>query len=115
MQRILITGANRGIGLELVREYLAQGDLLIFATCRHPESANELRALTGEHPDQLKILALDVTDRAAIDSAVEQITAQVDGLDVLYNNAGIYPDGVFPQASHSSTFGYLDAEAMLEV
>jgi NAD(P)-dependent dehydrogenase (short-subunit alcohol dehydrogenase family) len=46
---------------------------------------------------------------------VGQIAVQVNGLDVLYNNAGIYPDGVFPNASHSSTFGYLDAEAMLEV
>ena len=114
MRRILITGANRGIGLELAREYLAQGEM-IFATCRHPQSATHLQRLAHQHPDQVKILALDVTDRAAIEAAIAQIGAQVDGLDVLYNNAGIYPDGVFPQASHSSTFGSLDAEAMLEV
>ncbi len=115
MRRILITGANRGIGLELVREYVQQQDTLIFATCRQPDRANDLQALALAHPDQVKILALNVTDRATIDAAVEQIAAQVDGLELLYNNAGIYPDGVFPQGSRSSTFGFLDAEAMLEV
>ena len=115
MQRILITGANRGIGLELAREYAQQSDTLVFATCRQPESADELQALAQQHPDQVKILALDVTDRAAVDAALNQIASQVDGLELLYNNAGIYPDGVFPEASHSSTFGYLDAEAMLDV
>ncbi len=115
MRRILITGANRGIGLELAREYVQQKDTLIFATCRHPESAEALQSLAKQQPDQVKILALDVTSRAAIEAAIQSIAAQVDGLDLLYNNAGIYPDGVFPEASHSSTFGSLDAEAMLEV
>ncbi|HVU13807.1 MAG TPA: SDR family oxidoreductase [Phototrophicaceae bacterium] len=113
MQRILITGANRGIGLELAREYLQRPDTLIFATCRHPEQAAALRALAQS--SRVIILSLDVTDRASIDAAIQQIAAQVDGLELLYNNAGIYPDGVFPQASRSSNFGYLEAEAMLEV
>jgi len=115
MQRILITGANRGIGLELVREYLAREDTLIFATCRDPNHATALRELAAQSPGRVQILALDVTVRASIDAALEQIGAQVDGLELLYNNAGIYPDGVFPQASHSSSFGYLEAEAMLDV
>ncbi len=113
VQRILITGANRGIGLELVREYLQRPGTLIFATCRHPDQADALRELAQN--GRVIILPLDVTDRASIDAAIAQIAAQVDGLELLYNNAGIYPDGVFPQASHSSTFGYLEAEAMLEV
>lgn len=114
MRRILITGANRGIGLELVREYVQCGDV-IFATCRQPDRADVLQALARQHPDQVKILPLEVTDRAAIDAVFAAVAAQVDGLELLYNNAGIYPDGVFPQASHSSSFGYLDAEAMLDV
>src|SRR5690349_19892329 len=115
VQRILITGANRGIGLELVREYLAREETLIFATCRDPNHAGVLHELAAQSPGRVQILALDVTNRGEIDSALEQISAQVDGLEILYDNAGIYPDGVFPEASHSSTFGYLEAEAMLDV
>jgi NAD(P)-dependent dehydrogenase (short-subunit alcohol dehydrogenase family) len=115
MRRILITGANRGIGLELAREHLEREDVLIFATCRDPQRADALKSLAQQYPDQVKILALEVTDRAAINAALKQIAAQIDGLELLYNNAGIYPDGVFPEASHSSTFGFLDADAMLDV
>ena len=46
---------------------------------------------------------------------LDKVVDEVDGLDVLYNNSGIYPDGVAPQRSRSSNFGYLEAEAMLEL
>ena len=63
MRRILITGANRGIGLELAREYLEQKDSLIFATCRDPQRAEALQALAQQHPQNLHILSLDVIER----------------------------------------------------
>lgn len=59
MSTVLITGANRGIGLEFVKQYLEAGDSVI-ACCRDPESADELSALAMEH-DSLDILRLDVT------------------------------------------------------
>ena len=45
MERVLITGANRGIGLGIVNQYLERGNTRIFATCRTPEKASDLKLL----------------------------------------------------------------------
>lgn len=96
MQRILITGANRGIGLELVRQLLQRPDTYILATCRQPEKATELHHLAQQCPGQLVILPLDVSDQASIEASVQAVQQYVDGLDVLINNAGIsLPDDTF--------------------
>jgi NAD(P)-dependent dehydrogenase (short-subunit alcohol dehydrogenase family) len=57
----LITGANRGLGLEFTRQYLADG-WQVFATCRDPASANELQRLTQKAGGELAIVAMDATD-----------------------------------------------------
>jgi len=84
MSTVLITGANRGIGLEFARQYAADG-WRVHACCRRPEQATALaealRARDGV------VHRLDVTDHAAIhalDAALEE-----EALDVLVNNAGI--------------------------
>ncbi len=91
-QRVFITGASRGLGLELTRQYLARG-AQVFAACRCPEKADNLRALTTTTPGQLTILTLDVTDENTIDAAMRSVRAQTDGLDVLINNAALGPTG----------------------
>ncbi|GAB4341022.1 MAG: SDR family oxidoreductase [Phototrophicales bacterium] len=88
MMRIVITGANRGIGLELVRQYAQRDDVTVFAACRH--SSAELTALES---NRVMIIPLEVTDTASIQQAVAQVQARVSGLDVLINNAGINPSG----------------------
>src|SRR5688572_7365156 len=87
MPGILITGANRGIGLEFARQYAADG-WKVFAGARNPAAADELKKLSQEHREQLQILTLDVTDTATISNAA----AQVGGvpIDILINSAGIY-------------------------
>src|SRR3546814_17121488 len=57
----LVTGANRGVGLEFVRQLLARGDRVV-ATCRQPGRATALNALAGDHPGRLPVLPLDVAD-----------------------------------------------------
>jgi len=84
-QTVLITGANRGIGLELTRQYLADG-WRVFATCRQPEKSQDLNAL-GETGD-LTVQPLDVSD-----AKQRQNLRNVIGttpIDVLFNNAGVY-------------------------
>jgi NAD(P)-dependent dehydrogenase (short-subunit alcohol dehydrogenase family) len=88
--RAFITGANRGLGLELTRQYLERGDT-VFAACRQPIEATDLRALQQQHPDRLHVLRLDVTDPASIQAAAQSVAAVTDGLEVLLNNAGVYP------------------------
>jgi len=87
MKTVLITGANRGIGLEFVTQYLARGDRVI-ACCRVPASAAELQQMASP---ELQILALDVSDSTAISA----LPAQLDGLeiDLFINNAGTYGAG----------------------
>lgn len=92
MNTILITGANRGIGLELARQYAADG-WRVRACCRHPEKAAALNALAAQHPDTIQIHELDVSDLAQIDALAK--TLSLEAIDVLVNNAGIYPDEDF--------------------
>jgi NAD(P)-dependent dehydrogenase (short-subunit alcohol dehydrogenase family) len=82
---VLITGSNRGIGLELARQYAGRGWGVI-ATCRTPEKATALHALAAENP-AVVIEALDVTDFEQIDSLAEKYRGVP--IDVLVNNAGI--------------------------
>jgi NAD(P)-dependent dehydrogenase (short-subunit alcohol dehydrogenase family) len=105
MRRVLITGSNRGLGLEFVRQCLARGDF-VFASCRNPSNAADLTALSITHPQHLAILALDVTNEESIGASVEAMHLQVDGLDLLINNAGTYPRGETPTT--------LNAETMLQ-
>ena len=79
---VLITGANRGIGLELARQYTAAGWQVI-GTARKPEQAAELRALNA------RVLQLDVTDQQSIDRMAAELGEQA--IDLLINNAGIFP------------------------
>ena len=88
--RAFITGANRGLGLELTRQYLERGDQ-VFAASRHPAEATELQQLHQQYAERLVLLPLDVTDAASIAAAVLAVQAHTEALDVLINNAGIYP------------------------
>jgi NAD(P)-dependent dehydrogenase (short-subunit alcohol dehydrogenase family) len=82
---ILVTGSDRGLGLEFVRQYAARGDTVI-ATCRHPDKAAELQALAAGNKRVL-IEALDV----ARDDQIMALAARYKGrpIDILINNAGV--------------------------
>lgn len=82
MPTVLITGANRGLGLEFARQYQADGWDVI-ATCRDPATAPDLAA-TGA-----AVHSLDVTDDTAIQALGQTLAGRP--IDVLINNAGIYP------------------------
>ncbi|SFQ72885.1 SDR family oxidoreductase [Hymenobacter arizonensis] len=88
--RAFITGANRGLGLELTRQYLERGDQ-VFAASRNPAEAAELQQLHQQYVDRLVLLPLDVTDAASIAAGVQAVSSNTDALDVLINNAGVYP------------------------
>ena len=106
-ERVLVTGAARGLGFEYVRQYASRG-ARVFAGCREPGAASRLAELAGEHPEQVEVLQVDVTDAESIDAAVATIGADGDGcLDVLVNNAGVSPRG--------EEFSNLDAESMQAV
>lgn len=101
MPTVMVTGANRGIGLEFVRQYAAAGWRII-ATCRNPAGAAELNAVSGD----VTVQAMDVGDPASIRAARGAIGDAP--IDVLINNAGLL--GGRPQL-----FGETDYDAMAEV
>ena len=85
-ETLLLTGSNRGIGLELVRQYAAAG-WRIHACCRQPEQATELQALAADNPD-IRVHQRDVTDHGRIATLARELDEQP--IDLLFNNAGIY-------------------------
>ncbi|MEO7386784.1 MAG: SDR family oxidoreductase [Gammaproteobacteria bacterium] len=82
---VLITGANRGIGLEFARRYAARG-YRVLATCRSPAAAPELKVLAEKFP-LVTLHTLDVVDHAGIDALAQSLADQP--IDILLNNAGI--------------------------
>ena len=90
----LVTGANRGLGLEFVRQLLARGDRVV-ATARHPGKATALNQLAGEYPGRLHVLPLDVASTKSRDELARELPLVVgEGrLGLLVNNAGVLHSG----------------------
>jgi NAD(P)-dependent dehydrogenase (short-subunit alcohol dehydrogenase family) len=87
----LVTGANKGIGFEIVRQLLAQGHR-VFLTARNTAAGQEaVSSLDGD----VHFLQMDVSDDASIQKGAKTYGELSDLLDVLINNAGIYPDENF--------------------
>ncbi len=104
MKNVLITGANRGLGLEHTRRFVERG-VFVYATARTPSAADELNLLASEHPKLLKVLAYDAQNADAPD----RLKAQIDGapLDIAFFNAGI--------SSARPPFGNIDADSALQL
>ena len=82
MSTVLITGANRGIGLEFARQYAADG-WRVLAACRNPRGAKELAGLAGD----VRVLALDVIDEYQLQALARSLNDEA--IDILINNAGV--------------------------
>ncbi|HZV61066.1 MAG TPA: SDR family oxidoreductase [Methylophilaceae bacterium] len=104
MPSALITGANRGIGLEFARQY-AEAGWQVHACSRHID-APAFNRLADKHIGNIHLHELDVSDHSQID----QLAKKVGGtpIDVLINNAGIYPGG------NKENFGTIDYEEWVE-
>jgi len=94
MPTVLITGASRGLGLELTRQYAAEGSNVL-AVARDPDGATALRELAARHPTQVVPRRLDVTDHAAVDRAAFELRGTP--IDVLINSAGTMGKGKFAE------------------
>ena len=105
MQRCLVTGANRGLGLAFVSELLERG-ARVLACCREPGKAKVLEALAAANGDRLAIHALDVANPQAIDKLSEAAARQLQRIDLLVNNAGVLVSG--------ERFGNVKAESLAE-
>ena len=91
----LVTGANRGIGLQFTRQLLERGDHVI-ATARKPGQAQALDALAGEHPGRLRVVPLDVAEAASHKALLGELPillGEAGRLDLVIQNAGVLHSG----------------------
>lgn len=108
---VLVTGANRGIGLEFVRQYAADGWAVI-ACCRAPESAAQLQALAAAQP-AVAIERLDVTDPETIATLANRYRDRP--IDVLINNAGMLGALPLRENLYRQHFGRVDYELWTKI
>ena len=95
---LLITGASRGIGLEMVRYSMERG-WRVFACCRNPHQADSLLKLAALTPERISVHIADMTELATLQALAYELRNEV--IDMLINNAGVYgPEG--------SRFGEVD-------
>lgn len=101
MPTILITGANRGLGLEFTHQYIAEGYAVI-AACRNPGAAAALQELKRTAGGSLSVIDIDVADTASVKRAAARVPTPV--IDILVNCAGVFGTG-------GDTIGSLDYDA----
>ena len=101
---ILITGANRGIGLEMVR-YSAQQGWRVFARCRNPHEAENLFNVAKLSNGQISVHIADMQELSTLQALSYEL--RNDPVDILINNAGIY-------GSDKNEFGAVDVESWLQ-
>jgi len=108
MPTLLITGANRGLGLEFVRQYTAD-KWDVIACCRTPQAAGDLKAIPGVRVEELDV----ANDESILTLATKLHTTSID---LLINNAGIY-SGVHATLGddRSQNFGSINSDAWLKV
>ena len=109
MRRVMITGANRGIGLAFAKHYAEQG-AQVFATCRTPDQADNLHRLAEQY--HVHVVQLDVSQANSIEAAKAAVMRETDGLDLLINNAAVFPRTPFEAMDFETSMNTLRVNAV---
>ncbi|HMV42498.1 MAG TPA: SDR family oxidoreductase [Leptospiraceae bacterium] len=113
-KKILITGANRGLGFAFVKVSLDNG-YTVLAGCRNPEKAEDLKQLRSEFTERLHIINLDPTNINSIKQVVEYAKQHFGSLDILVNNAGMNSKSSGVDPSIHLQLGKFQAEPILNM
>lgn len=111
VQTVLVTGANRGIGFEIARQYLARG-AEVLACCRAPDKAQGLLDLRPRYPS-LGIFKADMGDFSSLESLAYALKDKK--IDLLINNAGSYGPKGIPEGKSYQTFGAVDYQIWSDI
>ena len=110
MHSVLITGANRGIGLELATQY-AQAGWSVIACCRDPDSAQDLKQLSSD--SSILIEQLDVCDLQSIEALSNRLAGKP--IDLLINNAGMFGPKIKADSDARQSFGSMSYDIWRQV
>src|ERR1043165_6758480 len=114
MRRVVVTGANRGLGLEFTRQLLAAGDEVV-AAARQPKQADELHKLVSASGGRGSVVGLDVGDPDSVAAAARQCGGRWGAIELLVNTAGIWSAPGHPDAASAGALEALPPEPVLEV
>lgn len=114
MRRVVVTGANRGLGLEFVRQLAARGHDIV-AGVRQPKTADALNKLASKSAGRITVVRLDVGDPEDVAAAALHIGERFEAVDLLINNAGIWTAPDEPDRASSGPLADLRPDAVLEV
>jgi len=115
MRRVVVTGANRGLGLEFTRQLAAAGNEVV-AAARRPKTADALNKLASESGGRVTVVHLDVGgDPSDLHDACLEIGERFEAVDLLINNAGIWTAPDHPDRASSGALPDLRPDAVLEV
>ena len=113
MPTVLVTGANRGIGLGFVRHYADDGWDVV-ACCRNPQGAGDLSDFAKQSDGRVLVEPMDVADHSTVDALAEKYSGKP--IDVLINNAGVSgPRGDDRELMYRQMFGTIDYSAWDDV
>jgi NAD(P)-dependent dehydrogenase (short-subunit alcohol dehydrogenase family) len=92
MKRVLVTGANKGIGYEVSRQLAGKG-FHVFIGARNQDAGRKAADEIAKESGKVTFLEIDVADNASVTAAAREFAKTADHLDALVNNAGIIVDG----------------------
>jgi D-sorbitol dehydrogenase (acceptor) len=110
-RRVLVTGAAKNIGLAIAHRCLEEGARVMLVDLRDDSLHEAVAALPADFASRTLTAALDVRDRAAVESAVAQMVRVWGGIDAVVNNAGIYPDRLLLDMSEDEWDQVMDINA----
>lgn len=105
---VVVTGAGRGIGLEMARAFAAEGAKVAVISRNESSCGAAVNAINGEFPEASRAYAVDVADGAAVDETAKKIVADFGTVDILINNAGITRDGLLMRMKEEDWDAVLD-------
>src|SRR5687768_16071876 len=114
MRRVVVSGAHRGLGLEMASQLLGAGDEVV-ATARDPKLAQELTKVVAGSGGRCSVVRLDVSDPDTVDAAALEIGERFDAVVLLINNAGIWSAPGQPERVSAGALDELRPEPVLEV